>query len=110
MIPQSFRPSDDTPVRCYILLRLPSYRLGYVKDWDKPAEVGEDPDLLYFNCSFSSACSNVHDALRSFSAGGLSPEAFELSIERVMCQIYIGNIIMNDIFLNAARPDLEYAP
>lgn len=109
LIPQFFHPGDDTPVGFCVLLRSHSYRLGYVEDWDELAEEGEGPDLLYFNRSFPSTRSGVDEAQSSSESGNLSAEAFELSTERVMCQIDIGQIIMNDIFLNAGRPGLQYA-
>ncbi|KAA8651047.1 hypothetical protein EYZ11_003782 [Aspergillus tanneri] len=90
LIPQFFRPSDDTPVGFCVLLRSHSYRLGYVKDWDELAKEGKSPDLLYFNHLFSSAHSDFDDAQCLSDSGDLSPEAFELSIERLMCQIDIG--------------------
>jgi hypothetical protein len=101
LIPQFTRPSDYSTVGFCVLLRSHSYRLGYIEDWDELAKEGEGPDLLYFNRSFSSTRSDVDEAQ--------SPEAFELSTERVMCQIDIGQIIMIDIFFNAGRPRLQYA-
>ncbi|EAU32805.1 conserved hypothetical protein [Aspergillus terreus NIH2624] len=109
LIPQFFRPSDDIPAGFCVLLRSYSYRLGYVEDWDELAEAGEGPDLLYFNRSFPSTYSVVDNMQRLSDFGDPSPYIFELSIERVICQIDIGQIIMNDVFLNAQRPWLQYA-
>jgi hypothetical protein len=71
--------------------------------------VGEGPDLLYFNRSFSSTRSDVDETQRSSEHENLSPEAFELATERVMNQIDIGQIIIIDIFNNAGPPGLRYA-
>ncbi|OQE12284.1 hypothetical protein PENVUL_c001G08374 [Penicillium vulpinum] len=105
-----FRPSNDTPVGFCILLRSHSYRIGYTEDRDELAGAGDDPGLLYFNRCFSNTRNHVVEALRSSdSEGELSPEALELSTERVMCQIDLGQIIMCDVFLNAGSPSLQYA-
>ncbi|KAJ5958918.1 uncharacterized protein N7479_006068 [Penicillium vulpinum] len=110
LIPQFFRPSNDTPVGFCILLRSHSYRIGYTEDRDELAGAGDDPGLLYFNRCFSNTRNHVVEALRSSdSEGELSPEALELSTERVMCQIDLGQIIMCDVFLNAGSPSLQYA-
>ncbi|KAJ5504330.1 hypothetical protein N7463_007204 [Penicillium fimorum] len=87
------------------------YRLGYVEDSDKFAEEGEGPDLLYFNRSFSRTRSDVDETQCPSCSEHeiLSPEAFELATERVIKQIDIGQIIIIDIFNNAAHPGLRYA-
>ncbi|KAJ5823214.1 hypothetical protein N7447_005554 [Penicillium robsamsonii] len=111
LIPQFTRPSNYSTVGFCVLLRSHSYRLGYTEDSDSLAKVGEGPDLLYFNRSFSSTRGDV-DETQSLSESeneNLSPEAFELATERIMNQIDIGQIIIIDIFNNAGRPGLQYA-
>ncbi|KAJ6150625.1 hypothetical protein N7471_001824 [Penicillium samsonianum] len=81
LIPRFIRPNDYSTVGFCVLLRSYSYRLGYVEDSDKLAKLGEGPDLLYFNRSFSST--------RSY--------------------IYIGQILMIDIFNGVGPPPERYA-
>ncbi|KGO42767.1 hypothetical protein PEX1_099570 [Penicillium expansum] len=74
--------------------------MGHTEDSDKLAELGEGPDLLYFNRSFSSTRSDIDEAQRiSKGDESLSSEAFELAIDRVTEQIDIGQILI-DIFYN----------
>ncbi|KAJ5371702.1 hypothetical protein N7517_003708 [Penicillium concentricum] len=107
LIPQ-FTRSDDSTVGFCVLLRSHSYRLGRIEDSDELAKLGEGPDLLYFNRSFSSTRSDVDETQRLSEHENLSPEAFELATDRVIDQSYIGQIIMLDIFNNVACPELRY--
>ncbi|KAJ5090742.1 hypothetical protein N7532_009426 [Penicillium argentinense] len=101
LIPRFTRPTDYSTVGFCVLLRSHSYRLGHVQNSDKLAELGEGPDLLYFNRSFSSTRSDVDAAQHSIEGGeSLSSEAFELATERLTDQIYIGQVIILDIFNN----------
>ncbi|KAL5360647.1 hypothetical protein BJX96DRAFT_175500 [Aspergillus floccosus] len=86
-----------------------SYRLGFVEDWDELPEAGEGLDLLYFNRSFASTRGDVDNAQRLSDSHNLSSDAIGLSMERVMCQIDIGQVIMHNTFLNTQRPRLQYA-
>ncbi|KAJ6087107.1 hypothetical protein N7467_006021 [Penicillium canescens] len=87
LIPRFTRPSDYSTVGFCVLLRSYSYRLGYVEDSDELAKLGEGPDLLYFNRSFSSTRSVYPRATR----------------------IDIGQILMIGIFNNVGRPPERYA-
>jgi hypothetical protein len=110
LIPQFIRPDDYSTVGFCVLLRSHSYRLGYVEDSDKLAKLGEGPDLLYFNRSYSSTCKYVDEVQRGSEDGeSLSPEGFELAIQRVMDQIYVGQILMIDIFNGVSPPPERYA-
>ncbi|KAJ5294893.1 hypothetical protein N7508_009714 [Penicillium antarcticum] len=110
LIPRFTRPSDYSTVGFCVLLRSHSYRLGHVEDSDELAELGEGPDLLYFNRSFSSTRSDVDEAQHSSEgAESLSSEAFELATEHVTDQIDIGQILMIDILNNVSRPPERYA-
>ena len=107
LIPRFIRPDDYSTVGFCVLLRSHSYRLGYVEDSDELAKLGEGPDLLYFNRSFSSTRSYVDEAQReSEDDESLSSEGFELATQRVTDQIYIGQILMIDI-LNGVGPTPE---
>lgn len=92
-----------------MLLRSHSYRLGYIEDSDELAKLGEGPDLLYFNRSFSSTRSYVDDAQReSEDNESLSSEGFELATQRVTDQIYIGQIFIIDILYGVVPSPERY--
>ncbi|KAL2869905.1 uncharacterized protein BJX67DRAFT_378950 [Aspergillus lucknowensis] len=119
LIPQFFYKSYESPAGCCILLRSQSYRLGYIEDPDEYAEAGEAPDLLYFNRTFSNSRSSVDLVHRTSSAEPdpdeeLYPEGFEFLIEPVRNQGEMGQVVMQEIFPNAAelsedRNSLQYA-
>ncbi|QKX52954.1 uncharacterized protein TRUGW13939_00025 [Talaromyces rugulosus] len=110
LIPRFIRPGDYSTVGFCVLLRSHSYRLVYVEDSNELAKLGEGPDLLYFNRSFSSTRSYVDEAQReSEDDESLSSEGFELAIQRVTDQIYIGQILMVDIFNGVSPPQDRYA-
>ncbi|KAJ5782358.1 hypothetical protein N7457_004132 [Penicillium paradoxum] len=110
LIPLFFCSSSETPIAICVLLRSHSHRLGYTNQEDNLAEAGEGPDFLHFNRCFSSTRSHVDEVQRaSYPPGELTPEAFELSTERMKCQTDVGQTIMNEIFLNAGNPFLQYA-
>ena len=80
LIPRFTHPSDYSTVGFCVLLRSHSYRLGHIEDSDELAKLGEGPDLLYFNRSFSSTRSDVYEAQReSEDDESLSSEGFELA-------------------------------
>lgn len=94
LIPQfAGRPDKSIRVGLCVLIRSHSYRLGE-DDEDGLAEAGEGPDMLYFNRSFSGMCSYHENA---------SPEVLELTIERVLNQNDVGEIVVLDMFLNIGR-------
>ena len=82
LIPQFAGRPKSIPIGFCVLIRSHSYRLGET-DEEELAEAGEGPDMLYFNRSFSSTRSDVDETQRSHEYGHSSPEAFELTIERV---------------------------
>ncbi|KAJ5363041.1 hypothetical protein N7541_003885 [Penicillium brevicompactum] len=108
LIPQFVRPDDYSSVGLCVLLRSHSYRLGYVEDSDAFAELGEGPDLLYFNRCFSSTCVNVTQPEPEDDESPL-PEGFELAIQRVTDQTYIGQILMVDILTSMSHNPDQYA-
>ncbi|CAI7600222.1 unnamed protein product [Penicillium palitans] len=77
------------------------YRVGNMQDSEEAEEIGEGPDLLYFNRTFSSTCTEV-DVAQHLREGQeeLPSEAFEFVIERLIDQIYIGQLMILDIFNN----------
>jgi hypothetical protein len=108
--PRFFNESSDRLIGRCLLLRPHSYRLGSDGDWDLYTEAGGAPDLLAFNRSFSRSHAKVDQEQRredDDDEPGLA--GFELSIERVQCQIDISQVIVGDIFANAQHPGLEYA-
>lgn len=105
LIPQFVRPDDYSSVGFCVLLRSHSYRLGYIEDSDAFAKLGEGPDLLYFNRFCSSTCVNMTQP-ESEDDESLLPEGFELAIQRVTDQTYIGQILMVDI-LASMSPNLD---
>ncbi|KAL4770822.1 hypothetical protein BDW60DRAFT_223691 [Aspergillus nidulans var. acristatus] len=110
LIPRFFNESSDRPIGRCLLLRSHSYRLGSDGDWDLYTEAGGAPDLLAFNRSFSRSHADVDQEQRREDVDdepGLA--GFELSIERVQCQIDVSQVIVGDIFANAQHPGLEYA-
>ncbi|KAJ5110622.1 hypothetical protein N7532_001157 [Penicillium argentinense] len=110
LIPRFTRPTDYSTVGFCVLLRSHSYRLGDVEDSNELAELGEGPDLLYFNRSFSSTRSDADkEQFPSEDDEILSTEAFELATERITDQIYVGQTLIVDIFNNVPFPPERYA-
>ncbi|KAJ5563285.1 hypothetical protein N7535_008449 [Penicillium sp. DV-2018c] len=113
LIPRFNRPyssSSSNSIGFCVLLRSHSYRVGNMQDSEEAEEIGEGPDLLYFNRTFSvsstSTCTEVDVARQWHLREGreeLPSEAFEFVIERVMDQIYIGQLMILDIFNNVPR-------
>ncbi|KAJ5213531.1 hypothetical protein N7449_000700 [Penicillium cf. viridicatum] len=104
LIPRFNRPYSSSNVGFCVLLRSHSYRVGNMQDSEEAEEIGEGPDLLYFNRTFSSTCTEV-DVAQHLREGQeeLPSEAFEFVIERLMDQIYIGQLMILDIFNNVPR-------
>ncbi|KAJ5427319.1 hypothetical protein N7465_002389 [Penicillium sp. CMV-2018d] len=110
LIPRFIRPGNYLTVGFCVLLRSYSYRLGYIEDSDEFAKLGEGPDLLYFNRSFSSTRNNIDEAQReSEDDESLLSEGFELATQRVTDQIYIGQILIIDIFNGVGPSPARYA-
>ncbi|KAJ5744845.1 hypothetical protein N7533_009715 [Penicillium manginii] len=110
LIPQFNRSSQISNIGFCVLLRSHSYRVGHVHSSEEPAVIGEGPDLLYFNRLSSSTRSDVNVAQHSDEGDEEPPsEVLELTIERVMDQIYIGQIIVLDLFNNVSRPPERHA-
>jgi hypothetical protein len=110
LIPRFFNACSDRPIGRCLLLQTHSYRLGYVGDWDLYIEAGSAPDDLVFNRSFSRFQADVvEEQRRADGDDELGLAGFELSIERIQCQIDVSQVIVADIFPNAQRPELEYA-
>ncbi|KAI9370922.1 hypothetical protein BJX61DRAFT_535234 [Aspergillus egyptiacus] len=91
LIPQFFRGEDEPPVGRCVLLRSHSYRLGRRNNPVHLDAAGEGPDAEEIQRMVS-----TEDVVL--------PEAFELSFERVTDQRDFGEIIVQDIFLNATAP------
>lgn len=100
LIPRFNRPYRSFNIGFCVLLRSHSYRVGYMQGSEEAAQIGEGPDLLYFNRSFSDVDVTQHLVEDDED---LPSEAFELSTERLTDQIYIGQLIILDIFLNISR-------
>ncbi|KAL4813742.1 hypothetical protein BDW67DRAFT_177578 [Aspergillus spinulosporus] len=110
LIPRFFNEGSDRRIGRCLLLRSHSYRLGVVGDWDFYTQAGGAPDLLAFTRSFSRSQADVDQEQRREDADDeLGLAGFELSIERVQCQIDVSQAIVGDIFANAQHPGLEYA-
>lgn len=105
------RPNRLSNIGFCVLVRSHSYRVGNIEDSEEAKEIGEGPDLLYFNRTFSSTRADANLAQHSPEDNeDLRSEAFELSIERVTEQIDIGQIIILDLFLNVSSyADQRYA-
>lgn len=101
LIPRFNRPYSSSNVGFCVLIRSHSYRVGNMQDSEEAEEIGEGPDLLYFNRTFSSTCTEV-DVAQHLREGQeeLPSEAFEFVIERLIDQIYIGQLMILDIFNN----------
>jgi hypothetical protein len=82
-----------------------------MQDSEEAEKIGEGPDLLSFNRSFSSTRTDADLAQHSPKDNyDYRSEAFELSIERVTEQMDIGQIIILDVFLNVSSyADQRYA-
>jgi len=109
LIPRFNRPYSFSNVGFCVLLRSHSYRVGNMQDSEEADEIGEGPDMLYFNRAFSSTCTEV-DMVQHMGEDLEEPssEGFEFAIERLMDQSYIGQLMILDIFLNVARyPERE---
>ncbi|KAF7519657.1 hypothetical protein PCG10_009823 [Penicillium crustosum] len=104
LIPRFNRPYSSSNVGFCVLIRSHSYRVGNMQDSEEAEEIGEGPDLLYFNRTFSSTSTKV-DVAQNLREGQeeLPAEAFEFVIERLMDQIYTGQLMVLDIFNNVPR-------
>lgn len=104
LIPRFNRPYSFSNVGFCVLLRSHSYRVGNMQDSEEADKIGEGPDLLYFNRTFSSTCTEV-DMVQHMREDleEISSEGFEFTIERLMDQSYIGQLIILDLFMNVAR-------
>ncbi|KAJ5121652.1 uncharacterized protein N7515_009613 [Penicillium bovifimosum] len=104
LIPRFNRPYSSSNIGFCVLLRSHSYRVGNMQDSEEAEEIGEGPDLILFNRTFSSTCTEV-DVAQHLREGReeLPSEAFEFVIERVMDQIHIGQLMILDIFNNVPR-------
>ncbi|CAG8274342.1 unnamed protein product [Penicillium salamii] len=105
------RPNRLSNIGFCVLVRSHSYRVGNMEDSEEAEEIGEGPDLLYFNRTFSSTRADADLAQHSPEDNeDLRSEAFELSIERVTEQMDIGQMIILDLFLNVSSyADQRYA-
>lgn len=105
------RPNRLSNIGFCVLVRSHSYRVGNMEDSEEAKEIGEGPDLLYFNRTFSSTRADADLAQHSPEDNeDLRSEAFELSIERVTEQMDIGQMIILDLFLNVSSyTDQRYA-
>lgn len=103
LIPWFNRPCISSNVGFCVLIRSHSYRVGDMQDSEEANEIGEGPDLLYFNRTFSSTSTQVDVAQHlNEDRKELPSEGFEFIIERFMEQMDIGQLMILDIFMNVS--------